>query len=78
MLGRKNYKGFAGYWPAVADDEDAHPADRAFSHWLNTVEKIVFSATSPQPTGPTPTWTRTPTLTPTVRWSFTRDMNSSW
>src|SRR5947199_5165978 len=45
LLGRKNYEGFAGYWPPVADDEDAHPADRAFSRWLNAVEKIVFSAT---------------------------------
>jgi dihydrofolate reductase len=45
LLGRKNYEGFAGYWPPVADDEDAHPADRAFSRWLNTVEKIVFSTT---------------------------------
>ncbi|HKN55059.1 MAG TPA: dihydrofolate reductase family protein [Amycolatopsis sp.] len=45
LLGRKNYEGFAGFWPAVAADEAAHPADRAFSRWLNTVEKIVFSGT---------------------------------
>ena len=25
LLGRKNYQGFAGFWPAVADDENADP-----------------------------------------------------
>jgi dihydrofolate reductase len=45
LLGRKNYQGFAGYWPAVADDDTAHPDDAAFARWLNDVEKIVFSTT---------------------------------
>jgi dihydrofolate reductase len=45
LLGRKNYEGFAGYWPAVADDEAADPRDRAFSNWLTRVEKVVFSTT---------------------------------
>jgi len=45
LLGRKNYQGFGGFWPAVADDANAHPADRAFSRWLNDVEKVVFSTT---------------------------------
>lgn len=45
LLGRRNYQGFGGFWPAVADDESADPRDRAFSRWLNTVEKIVFSTT---------------------------------
>lgn len=45
LLGRKNYQGFAGFWPAVADDATAHPADREFSRWLNTVEKVVLSTT---------------------------------
>ena len=45
LLGRKNYMGFGGYWPAVAGDESADPRDRAFSEWLNSVEKIVFSST---------------------------------
>jgi dihydrofolate reductase len=45
LLGRKNYEGFGGYWPAVADDENADPRDRAFAKWLNTVEKVVFSTT---------------------------------
>jgi dihydrofolate reductase len=45
LLGRKNYEGFGGFWPAVADDENAAPQDRAFSKWLNEVEKVVFSTT---------------------------------
>lgn len=45
LLGRKNYEGFAGFWPAVADDENAAPQDREFSRWLNAAEKVVFSTT---------------------------------
>ena len=45
LLGRKNYMGFGGYWPPVADDESADPRDRAFARWLNSVEKVVFSST---------------------------------
>jgi dihydrofolate reductase len=45
LLGRKNFMGFSSYWPTVADDESADPRDRAFSKWLNAVEKIVFSST---------------------------------
>src|SRR5262245_57613274 len=45
LLGRKNYEGFGGYWPSVANDESADPRDRAFSKWLNLVEKVVFSST---------------------------------
>ena len=45
LLGRKNYQGFGYYWPKVANDESADPRDRAFSGWLNSVEKIVFSST---------------------------------
>ncbi len=45
LLGRKNYQGFGSYWPPVADDTSADPRDRAFAHWLNGVEKIVFSTT---------------------------------
>jgi dihydrofolate reductase len=45
LLGRKNFEGFAGFWPAVADDESADPRDREFSRWLNAVEKVVFSTT---------------------------------
>ncbi len=45
LLGRTNYEGFGSYWPTVAQDESADPRDRAFSRWLNEVEKIVFSST---------------------------------
>lgn len=45
LLGRKNYQGFAGYWPSVAGDDNAHPDDRSFAQWLNATEKIVFSST---------------------------------
>jgi dihydrofolate reductase len=45
LLGRKNYEGFSQYWPSVAADEEADPRDRAFSRWLNDVEKVVFSTT---------------------------------
>jgi dihydrofolate reductase len=45
LLGRKNYQGFSSFWPAVAEDEQADPRDRAFARWLNAVEKIVFSRT---------------------------------
>jgi dihydrofolate reductase len=45
LLGRNNYEGFGGFWPAVADNPDADPKDREFSGWLNAVEKVVFSTT---------------------------------
>ena len=45
LLGRKNYEGFGGYWPTVAADDTAEPRDRAFAHWLNSVDKVVFSTT---------------------------------
>jgi dihydrofolate reductase len=50
LLGRKNYEGFGSYWPGVANDENADSRDRAFSKWLNAVEKIVFSSTLKEPT----------------------------
>ena len=43
LLGRKNYEGFGGYWPAVATDESADPRDRTLARWLDSVEKVVFS-----------------------------------
>ncbi|MFI5892622.1 dihydrofolate reductase family protein [Actinoplanes sp. NPDC051513] len=45
LLGRKNYQGFGGFWPAVAKDENAAAQDRAFAQWLDAVEKVVFSTT---------------------------------
>jgi len=45
LLGRKNYEGFSQYWPSMAANESADSRDRAFSKWLNSVEKIIFSST---------------------------------
>lgn len=45
LLGRKNYEGFGGFWPAVARDENAEPRDRTVAQWLDAVEKVVFSTT---------------------------------
>jgi dihydrofolate reductase len=45
LLGRKNYQGFGGFWPSVANDDAADPRDRSFSRWLNAAEKVVFSST---------------------------------
>ncbi len=45
LMGRVNYQGFRGYWPAVAGDESAEPRDRRFARWLDEVEKVVFSTT---------------------------------
>ena len=45
LLGRKNYEGFGGFWPAVADDEKAAPQDRAVSKWMTDTDKVVFSST---------------------------------
>ena len=45
LLGRKNFEGFGGFWPGVAQMAEADPRDRAFSRWLNESEKVVFSTT---------------------------------
>lgn len=45
LLGRRNAEGFLGYWPSVADDEEADPRDRGYARWLVETEKIVLSTT---------------------------------
>jgi dihydrofolate reductase len=45
VMGRTNYQGYEGYWPAVATDPNAAPRDRALANWMDTVEKVVFSRT---------------------------------
>jgi dihydrofolate reductase len=45
LLGRLNAEGFMGYWPAVAEDEDADPRDRGYARWLVDAEKVVLSTT---------------------------------
>ena len=43
LLDGPAYRGFGGFWPAVAGDEDADPRDRLFARWLNEAEKILVS-----------------------------------
>ncbi len=45
VLGRRNYEGFHGYWPPVADDPEADPRSRDLSRWLTAVDKVVVSRT---------------------------------
>ncbi|KRC62664.1 riboflavin biosynthesis protein RibD [Agromyces sp. Root81] len=45
LLGRTNAEGFMSYWPAVAEQEDAEPRDRAYGAWLRDAEKVVLSST---------------------------------
>ncbi|MFI6887656.1 RibD C-terminal domain-containing protein [Streptosporangium canum] len=45
LLGRINAEGFMGYWPSVAEDDDADPRDRGYAKWLVDTEKVVFSTT---------------------------------
>lgn len=45
LLGRVNAEGFLGYWPSVADDENADPRDRGYAKWLVDTEKVVLSTT---------------------------------
>jgi dihydrofolate reductase len=45
LLGRKNYQGFTGLLAHGRRGRGRAPADREFSRWLNTVEKVVLSTT---------------------------------
>lgn len=45
LLGRVNYEGVHGFWPAVATNPDSNPRDRDMAQWLDSVEKVVFSRT---------------------------------
>jgi dihydrofolate reductase len=45
VMGRTNYEGYHGYWPAVAADPQVSARDRALATWLDEVEKVVFSRT---------------------------------
>ncbi|MEV8372187.1 dihydrofolate reductase family protein [Kribbella sp. NPDC056861] len=45
VLGRLNAEGFLGFWPSVADNEDADPRDRGYARWIRDTEKVVFSTT---------------------------------
>ncbi|MFI1650308.1 dihydrofolate reductase family protein [Streptomyces avidinii] len=45
LLGRVNAEGFLGYWPTVAEDENADPRDRGYAKWLVDTDKVVLSTT---------------------------------
>jgi dihydrofolate reductase len=45
VLGRLNAEGFLGFWPTVADSEEADPRDRGYAAWLRDAEKVVLSST---------------------------------
>lgn len=45
LLGRKNYEGFAGFWPLMATNPAASATDVRFSKWLDATPKVVFSRT---------------------------------
>ena len=45
LLGRLNAEGFLGFWPSVADNENADPRDRGYAKWLVDTEKVVLSTT---------------------------------
>jgi dihydrofolate reductase len=60
LVGRKNYQGFAGYWPSVADDESADLRDRTFSRWFTSVQKVVFSTSMTEGSLPNTTVTSDP------------------
>lgn len=45
VLGRVNAEGFLGFWPTVADDENADPRDRGYARWLVETDKVVLSTT---------------------------------
>ncbi|XVQ06877.1 dihydrofolate reductase family protein [Spirillospora sp. CA-255316] len=48
VLGRVNAEGFLGYWPSVAEDDNADPRDRGYAKWLVDTEKVVLSTTLTQ------------------------------
>ncbi|MFE4490978.1 dihydrofolate reductase family protein [Streptomyces niveus] len=45
LLGRRNAEGFLGFWPTVAEDENADPRDCGYAKWLVDTEKVVLSTT---------------------------------
>lgn len=45
LLGRLNAEGFMGFWPPLAEDENADPRDRGYARWLAGAEKVVLSTT---------------------------------
>ena len=45
LLGRRSFEGFKGYWPPIADQQDAAPVEREISRLDNAIDKVVVSDT---------------------------------
>jgi dihydrofolate reductase len=45
LLGRTTYEGFKGFWPSVAADPSATPANREISRLNDAIDKLVISDT---------------------------------
>jgi dihydrofolate reductase len=43
LLGASSYRGFKGFWPAMADDPDANPVHREIGRLENAMDKVVVS-----------------------------------
>ena len=43
LLGRRTFESFKGYWPDIADREDAPPVEREISRLDNAIDKVVVS-----------------------------------
>jgi dihydrofolate reductase len=43
LLGRNSYELFRGFWPPMADNPNATPAEREISRLENAIEKVVVS-----------------------------------
>ncbi len=53
VVGATSYLGLQSYWPAIADNPDAVPAEREVSRLLNAIPKLVVSDSLPDaPEGP--------------------------
>jgi dihydrofolate reductase len=53
LVGRKSYEGLKGYWPPIADDPAAPPAEREVSRLNAAIDKVVVSdSLTPDQTAP--------------------------
>lgn len=50
LFGRVTYQGFESYWPTVPNSPNKTRQTEAFSHWIDKVQKVVFSKTLEQVT----------------------------
>jgi dihydrofolate reductase len=45
LFGRVTYQGFESYWPTVPANPNSTKETVAFAHWIDKVQKVVFSKT---------------------------------